>query len=193
MDWLVLRNNWIAAAEVVSLVVLLTLIWKIAGCFLSGRRKAEAAEDSTSAPREELPREHHESPTASEIIATIDHANPSLKDDVRDIYVGRGVRWTLRLSSMCKMASGREACSNFTMFMLSGTQLKAVSVCFDVDIDAHPFLKTARVNEMFAVEGIIKDFPLANVVRLEDIRGIQKAAGERPVNPPASSAHTAGS
>jgi hypothetical protein len=79
------------------------------------------------------------------------------------------------------------------MFMLSGTQLKAVSVCFDVDIDAHPFLKTARVNEMFAVEGIIKDFPLANVVRLEDIRGIQKAAGERPVNPPASSAHTAGS
>jgi hypothetical protein len=177
---------------VVFLVVLLTLIWKTAGSLLFGRNE-EATEDSTSAPQEELPLEYHESPTASEIIATIDHAEPSLRDDVRNIYIGRGVRWTVRLSSMCKMPSANEACSTYTILMLSGTQLKAVSVCFDVDIDAHPFLKTARVNEMFIVEGIVQDFPLAEVVRLKDIRSIQKAAGERPVDPPASSTQTAAS
>jgi hypothetical protein len=177
------------AAGVALLVAVLAFVREIAR---SASARKEPARDSP-APQEELPREYHESPTASEIIATIDHAKPALKDGVRESYQGRCVRWTVRLSSMCKMPSGNEACSTYTMFMLSGTQFKAVSVCFDVDIDAYPFLKTARVNEAFTIEGIIKDFPLADVVRLRDIHSIQKAAAERPVNPPASSAHTAGS
>ena len=75
---------------------------------------------------------------------------------------------------MCKLPSGNEACSTYTMFMLSGTQFKAVSVCFDIDIHAHPFLKTARVNEAFTVEGTIQDFPMADVVRLRDIHAFTR-------------------
>lgn len=185
------KNSILMAAGAALLVAVVAFIWEIAG-FGSGG-KAEPVEDSSPAAQEELPREYHESPTASEILATIDHAKPGLKDDVREAYLGRRIRWTVRLSSMCKMPSGNEACSTCTMFMLSGTQFKAVSVCFDINIDAHPFLKTARVNEMFTVEGIIQDFPLADVVRLKEIHSIRRAVAERPVNPPASSVHTAGS
>jgi hypothetical protein len=149
--------------------------------------------DSSAVPKAEPLREYRESPNASEILATINHAKLELKDGVRETYLGRHVRWTLRLSNMCKMPSGNEACSIYTMFMLSGTQFKAVSVCFDIDIHAHPFLKTARVNEAFTVEGIIQDFPMADVVRLRDIHSIHKAVAESSVNPPASSAHIADS
>jgi hypothetical protein len=176
-EWMLL------AAGAALLVAVLAFVREIARS--SSARKAPQ-HDSCSAPQEELPREYYESPTASEILATIDHAKPELKDGVRKSYIGRCVRWAVRLSSMCKMPSGNEACSTYTMFMLSGTQLKAVSVCFDIDIDAHPFLKTARVNQAFTVEGIIKDFPLADVVRLKDIQTVQRAVSERSVNPSAA-------
>lgn len=185
------KNSILMAAGAALLVAIVAFIWEIAGFGSAGN--AEPMGDSSSAPQEELPREYHESPTASEILAAIVHAKPGLKDEVRESYLGRRVRWTVRLSSTCKMPSGNEACSTYTMFMLSGTQFKAVSVCFDVNIDAHPFLKTARVNETFTVEGIIQDFPLADVVRLKEIYSVSRAAAERPVSPPASSAHTADS
>jgi hypothetical protein len=177
------KQSILLAAGVALLVAVVAFVWEIAGFGSAGAK--EPAGDSP-APQEELPREYHESPAAFEIVAMIDHAKPELKDDVRESYLGRRVRWSLRLSSMCKMPSGNEACSTYAMFMLSGTQFKAVSVCFDVEINAHPFLKTARVNEAFTVEAIIKDFPLADVVRLKDIQSVQKATSERRVNPPAA-------
>ncbi|MGC2211316.1 MAG: hypothetical protein WA532_14510 [Candidatus Korobacteraceae bacterium] len=183
------RESILLAGGAALLIVTIALVWEIAG-FGSAR---EPVADSSPAPEVEPPREYRESPKASEILAAINHAKPELKDGLRENYLGRHVRWTLRLSSMCKMLSGNEACSTYTMFMLSGTKLKAVSVCFDIDIHAHPFLKTARVNEAFTVEGIIQDFPMADVVRLKDIHSIRKTAAERSINPPASSAHTADS
>jgi len=182
------KESILWAAGVALLVAIAAFVWEI--CGFGSARKQEPVAFFSPAPEEELPREYSPSPTASEILAAIDHAEPELKDLVRKDYLGRRVRWKLRLSSMCKLPSGNEACSLYSMFMLSGTQLKAVSVCFDIDIHAHPFLKTARVHERFTVEGIIQDFPLADVVRLRDIHTIQKASSERSVNPPASSAHT---
>ncbi len=179
------RESILLAGGAALLIVTIALVWEIAG-FGSAREPMA----DLSAPKVEPPREYRESPKASEILAAIDHAKPELKDGVRETYLGRHVRWTLRLSSMCKMLSGNEACSTYTMFMLAGTQFKAVSVCFDVDLHAHPFLKTARVNEAFTVEGTIQDFPMADVVRLRDIHAIHKAVAERPINPPASSVHT---
>ena len=181
----------VLAAGVALLVAMVALVREIARS--GAARGSKLTADSSTDPQEALPQEYQESPTASEMVAAIAHAKPGLKEDVRDGYLGRPVRWTLRLSSMCKLPSGNEACSTFTVFMLSGTQFKAVSVCFDLDIHAHPFLKTARVNEAFTVEGVIQDFPLADVVRLKEIHSIRRAVAERPVSPPASSAHTADS
>lgn len=183
------KDSLLLAAGVALLVAVVAFIWEITG-FSSVR---EPMAESSPAPEKEPPREYDESPTASEMLAAIAHAKPELKEGVRKSCLGRWVRWTLRLSSMCKLPSGNEACSISTMFMLSGTQFKPVSVCFDVNIDEYPFLKTARVNQAFTVEGIIQDFPLPDVVRLKDIHTIRKAAAERPVNPPASSAHKADS
>jgi hypothetical protein len=195
MDWAHYKEWIFSGVGVVLLVAVLQFVSKTVGfpsSYLRPREKDPITPDA-SALHEGLVQSvesgYHETPTPSEIIAAIDDAKPFLKDSVRKSYHGLRVRWTLRLSSTCKMSSGNQRGSIYSIFMLSGTQLHAVSVCFDVNIDRCPFLKTANVNEVFAVEGIIQDFPFGTVVRLRDIRTIQRVSQEHSVSPPASSIH----
>ena len=122
--------------------------------------------------REPKAHEYHETPTASEVIATVRFAEPASRAGVRQGYCGRRVRWTLRISSVEKTGA-----AGFTHHVIMFEQATVIGTThFFVNIGDFPLLQAARKDELFTVEGAIHDIQDNGLVGLTDVRAIQRAS-----------------